>query len=274
MTNQAINGTDGQSDDFENAGNAVNVSMSWTERLQLASLDRPIEVGAVTFIRAMGPSFSSPVQLKCDDGHQYIVKSPSDGLATSTEQIVAMLARQIQAPVPEPRLVRITQQLLDDNPTSMQKYGPGLCHGLRFVPNCTNKLGVAHQDIASNRVRFASLAVLYGWFHLGGDHQFFYDLDSNEVHSFDHGFFFPSGPNWSEASLAGHATVSLDQIISAGCNFTDDEGRTARSSLVGVNEDLVASAVMAPPPEWPSITASMRERAAEYLMTRCETFRA
>lgn len=234
---------------------------------------KPIQVEAVTFIRWMGHSYSAPVQLKCDDSYSYIVKSPSDGLATPTEQIVARLAGVIGAPVPEVRLVHVSQELIDQNPGTMDKYTPGLCHGLRFVANCTGRLNVVHQDLDVNRGRFYRLAVLYGWFHVATDHQFFYDTGTNEVWSFDHGLFFPSGPHWSAASLDGNTVTDLDQVICGACNFNEAEKRSARSALNGVTETHVASAVMSPPMDWP-ITHEMRRKAAEYLMTRCLAIRA
>lgn len=246
-----------------------NPPPSWPDFFQSARTTLQTTVIARTFIRTMGTSFSSPVQLKCDDGHSYIVKSSSYGLATATEQIVARLAPVISSPVPETRLVSISQSLLDDNKLGMNKFQEGLAHGLRFMPNCTDKSGIEHQNLSINRQKFASLAVLYGWFHLGGDHQFFYDKTTNEVYSFDHGFFFPNGPNWSEMSLDSYKIVQLDPLITGACTFTQPEIAAAKLPLAIVTSEHVATAIMSPPDDW-QITMPMRLKAAEYLMSRCQ----
>jgi hypothetical protein len=243
----------------------------WDHRCQVARANPPPIVKAETFVRQMGQSFSSPVQLKCDDGHDYAVKSPSDGLATATEQIVARLAAVIASPVPETRLVSISRIFLDDNKATMSKFTEGLAHGLRIVPNCTNKLGIQDQNLPANRARFASLAVLYGWF-VGGDQQFFYDKTTKEVWSFDHGFFFPSGPNWTEATLDAHKTVGLDATIAGACAFTKDEVDAAKAPLGTVTEEHIATAVMSPPDNW-AITMPMRLKAAAFLASRRQTLR-
>ncbi len=143
----------------------------------------------------------------------------------------------------------------------------GLCHGSLWIRDCTDRLGFEHANEPPNRSRFARLAILYGWIG-ANDHQFIYLKDPPHlVFSVDHGHFFPGGPNWTAATLAGAPQASPDPTVISGCALTDVELRTACLELEGVDGRIIAAAIAAPLDDW-GISANERIVVAEYLFRR------
>jgi hypothetical protein len=143
----------------------------------------------------------------------------------------------------------------------------GVAHGSQFKPNASKqKERIRCQDLPDNRTRFASLAVFYGLAQ-ASDHQFFYEDGSNHVLSFDHGHFFPGGPNWSTVTLAQVGPAVPDQQIVQQCNLTVDEISAAKSTLERLTTEVIVAAVAAPPAAW-GLSLDERVALAAYLEKR------
>src|SRR2546425_5181788 len=214
-----------------------------------AEINQPQDDGAVaedaapaaalrahTFVRNWG-SASDPVALLCDGGEVYVVKARHNGRPEIArmmvaERVVCSIGRVLGAPVPEVAFVEVPAELVAAQP-ELANFISGIAHGAKFIANTTERDGINHAAEAENRVRFARLAVLFGWAH-GADHQFIYEkTPPHRVYSHDHGHFLPGGPNWSVASLTQH-DAHLDAVIAGGCNLTPVEINEAIVHLKGV----------------------------------------
>ena len=196
-------------------------------------------------------SISCPVLLACSDGNEYVVKGNKGGLgrANSNDQMVGRLATAMGAPVPPVTIVQVAPDLTQNQP-DLHDLPPGLAHGSRYMPDSSNvKQGIAFQNVPENRPRFAALAVMYGW-ATASDHQFFYQDGTSFVLSFDHGHFFPGGPNWTIQNLQGAAAAAPDATIVNGCQLQLDELTEAKTRLGAVTNATIAAAVASPPAAW------------------------
>ena len=121
-------------------------------------------------------------------------------------------------------------------------------------------------DISENRSRFAALQVLYSWVQ-ASDHQFIYDTSPpNLVYSYDHGEFFPGGPNWTVDSLRAAADPALDPNFDA-CNLKEDELRSVAERLYEIRPRHIACAVAQVWDTW-SVTSEEQIELATYLRAR------
>src|SRR5208337_1393498 len=146
-------------------------------------------------------------------------------------RVIGLLGKAMQAPVGEVLFVQVSQELIDMNPAMLGHLQAGLAHGCLFVPNVSERLGVTHFQETPNRTRFARLAVLYGLAQ-ANDHQFFYSsAPANLVFSFDHGHFFPGGPQWTREALLAAPPPTIDTQIVAACRLLDHEVNDARELL-------------------------------------------
>jgi hypothetical protein len=109
--------------------------------------------------------------------------------------------------------------------------------------------------------------MMYGWAGVFSDHQFFYEDTTNRVLSFDHGHFFPSGPNWTIGSLRAAPVAIPDPMIVAACGLTNDELGEARNALLAMTAGIIAGAVSSPPVEW-GLSIDEQIELATYLETR------
>lgn len=208
---------------------------------------------------------SRPVLLGCDDGGEYVTKGRQAGRMVVNDHVVHRLGNALEAPTGDVVFVDVPQELIDEEP-QMQHLVSGIAGGTRFIPNCADG-GVEHTDVAENRPRFGLLAVLYGW-ALGGNQQFIYENQPPRlVHSVDHGHFFPNGPDWIEASLAGASAPELDPTIAGTCGFTRDEVRTAFAELEEIAEDWLDRIIGDVPDSW-GLIESERQALGSYLKER------
>jgi hypothetical protein len=231
---------------------------------------RPMSVTGHTLLRSWATS-SAPVLLACDDGNEYVVKGRQVGRAVVNDQIIGRLGSFIGAPVGSVALVDVPSELVTLNP-QMRHVLPGLAHGCRFVPRCSERQGVLHATVGENRVRYASLAILYGWAS-ANDHQFFFsDSVPYLVYSFDHGHFFPGGPQWTTATLASAPAALPDTLIVSQCGLRGDEIDQARSTLSLVTPEVIANAIATVPIDW-GLSEGERECVGEYLFERCVALR-
>src|SRR5207302_1600000 len=104
---------------------------NWTEQ--------PIK--AETFLKAWkdeGSSASNAVTLVCADGQLYVAKGLQAGRMIVNDQIAARLGSLIGAATPPPALIDIPAELTAAE-QKMKDITPGLAHGLREIPSCTNR---------------------------------------------------------------------------------------------------------------------------------------
>ncbi|MGC8541997.1 MAG: hypothetical protein ACP5QA_15410, partial [Phycisphaerae bacterium] len=147
----------------------------------------------------------------------------------------------------------------------------GVCHGSRFLKGVSeNREPFRYLNVPENRIRFARLAILYGWAFVASDHQFLYRKEPpNLVFSHDHGHFFPGGPNWSVESLTKASAARPDSTILEKCDFTEAEINEALDSLRVVEASHIAHAVAQPPDTW-GLSLDDRIALACYLDARRE----
>ena len=238
------------------------------ELIEVARSTRPLPLQAKTYLGKRRSSFSNPVDLMCNDSNVYVVKGRQAGRADVSraivnDHIVGRLGTLLDAPVPQIALVEIPSELIAAQP-EMQHIIPGIAHGSRSVEGVSEKLQIQHHDLSENRSRFVLLAVLFGW-TVANDRQFFYNkAEPYLVYSFDHGHFFPGGPNWTEASLVQHQDARLDQHITQACSLLDEEIRDAVEQLRKIDDRAIAEVVAGPPDEW-GLTQAERVALFKYL---------
>jgi hypothetical protein len=246
--------------------------VDWTALIQTAQALEPTVVKAVTYRRSWD-SACRPVHVTCDDGNDYVAKGSQVGRSAFNDQVVGRIANQLGAPVAEISLVEIDPELIRIN-GDMAHMAPGLAHGSRYVPDCTECLWFQYVDGPANRPRFALLSVLYGWM-VAAEKQFFYSINPpNLVYSFDHDAFFPRGPSWSIESLGSAPLPEEDDVIVTQCGLKHHELRDAASYLERITPEIIASAIGAVPPDWGPIRDEERIALAGYLWERCRTMRS
>lgn len=225
----------------------------------------PVCPKAHTFLKAW-PSASRPVAVLCNDGYSYVVKGRNSGRQAVNDQIVGRLGSLLQAPVGVTGLIEVHEELIRAEP-AMSHLSPGLAHGTRLIPHCTERAGLEHTGEPQNRDRFARLTVLFGWVG-GNDHQFIYQNgEPHLVYSVDHGHFFPGGPDWTQGSLEQASAACLDPTIHAACSFSPAELQPACNLLAATSLEAVVEAIAAPPVDW-GLTDEERVAVVAYLLRR------
>ena len=210
---------------------------------------------AETFL-GMWPTYSRPAEFLCSDGGRYVLKalcSDRDiARANYNDQVVARLGRHLQAPVGDVTLVRLDATLIAANP-NISYMLPGQAHATKRIMGATERIdAISFINLPENKRRFAALSVLFGWMGVSGDRQFIYDgSPPNLIYSVDHGHFFPSGPDWSIASLqadSSPAVPAADLLQASG--YASHDLESILMLLKSVSERDIAMAVMAAPMEW------------------------
>ncbi|RUL88628.1 hypothetical protein TsocGM_05675 [Tautonia sociabilis] len=203
------------------------------------------------------------------------MKGSQVGRSAFNDQVVGRIARALGAPVADVGLVEVVPELIQIN-RDMMHMAPGLAHGSKFIPDCTECLWFQYVDLPENRSRFALLSVLYGWM-VSAEKQFFYATNPpNVVYSFDHDAFFPGGPAWSAESLASALASypDVDDVIVTQCGLRRKELCGAVGFLQRITPQIIASAIGAVPTGWGSVSDDERVSLAQYLWERCQTMRS
>ncbi len=240
-------------------------SEQWRGLIQAVLSSQLTIIQATTFLKTWGSS-SRPVLLRCRDGRDYVVKGRQAGRMIVNDHIVGRLGAGLGAPVGDVALVDLPTTLIKAEP-NLQHMSPGVSHATRLIPRVGERESILHVNVPENRMRFALLAVLYGWV-LAADHQFLYENQPPHlVHSVDHGHFFPGGPDWTTASLRGAGDPAIDSTLAGACTFTAEEIRPAGEALAQLSDRVVATAVAAPLEDW-GLTLEERVALAEYLAVR------
>jgi hypothetical protein len=201
-------------------------------------------------------------------GRQFVVKSNHDVSykLTINDTVAAQLGLLIGAPVLPTCLVYVAPELVSGSP-ELKHVRPGICYSTERIP-ITDSLGFEYAGIPQNSARFASLAVLYGWIGVCGDHQLVYSSSPPElVFSIDH-----------EESIVckGQWTIPLDApcVEPIPHKWILDNSVVAPSDLSVILERLasvtasqIASVVAFPPEDW-CITFPERVELANYIWNR------
>ena len=236
-----------------------------TEQQGRAAKSDPII--AQTYLRHWGTA-STPVQYRCDDGLEYVVKGPHKAREIVNEQVAAILGRKIGAPIPDVTQASVSDAVVAALPPAIRgQVKAGISHALAVVPDVTDvmKDRPHYESVVANHDRFAALAVLFGWL-LPSDRQFIYGKHDNLVHSFDHGHFF--GRNWTPDTLSQAPPAQIDQWFkNGGVPLNGKHIQDALSRLKAVTDIDIAEAVTTPPDDW-GLTIEERTALAEWLAQR------
>jgi HipA-like protein len=236
----------------------------WAKLLKSVVTSMSAPVRAQTFVKKF-PTASSPVLLRCDDGNDYVVKGSQAGRMIITDQVVGRIGIAAQAPVAEIELVDVPEELVAAEP-EMAHMTAGISHGSRWIPDCSEQAGFDHAHVPENRPRFARLAFLYGWV-IAHDHQFIYsNQEPRLVYSVDHGHFLAGSTGWTIDTLKAAPEPAADSQVVGECVLTEDELEAVKKEF-GIDDEAVASAVVAPPQAW-GITDEERVALSDYLASR------
>lgn len=222
-------------------------------------------LSVVTYHRKW-PSFSKPALVTCTDGIQWVLKGSQNQRALVNEQVVARLGLAIGAPVCEIELLELTQALRDIEP-ELTEVACGLGHGVKFVPDCTDRQAINHTGEDYNKKRFAALQILYTWAH-AGDNQLIYAVQPPHlVYSVDHGHFFPGGPNWTIEQLSSCGPITtLDPMFDA-CGIEIETLKSYSEVVQGIDDVSLRAIVDVSPDSW-GINAAERDALFEFLLRR------
>jgi hypothetical protein len=240
----------------------VSIPNIMTDQEIRQSLDReaskrPKPISATTFIKK-DSTFSTPVWLICEDNILYVVKGMHAGRSIFNDHFIAHLGIQLGAPVAEPKLIIIPDELKNSEP-ELQNISSGVAHGTICIPNSSNREWLIHTDKLYNRKRFALLSVLYGWLWSNDNQLIYLNNDPYWVYSVDHGHFLPNGPDWTINTLSIQQTVEPNNEIRTACNLTGLEISEAMDCLAKITSEQIISCIAQPPDEW---NVSIEERIA------------
>jgi hypothetical protein len=232
----------------------------------IANPEEPIIATAIR--QSLLQTSSKPVRIRGIDGNEYIVKGKQAGRQIINDQVVARLGQVMNAPVGEPCLVEISQDLLDLEP-EFSYLATGIAHATKFIPNCSDDHGeFLFANSSANHSRFASLAVLYGWIY-ADDHQFLCENQSPRlVYSVDHGHFFVGGPDWTSEHLSIYVDPAQpDHLLVRNCKLNNEDLIPALAALERISEQTIVQVVGGVPEEW-GISIDERLTLVEYLIKR------
>ncbi|MGK7930389.1 MAG: hypothetical protein AB4041_02995 [Microcystaceae cyanobacterium] len=240
---------------------------NWRQALELA-LTAPISsLKAVSYTKAWRTK-SEPVLLKCENNQDYVVKTQLAGRQIINDQIVARLGQLLDAPVGIPKIILISQDLIDIEP-HLKDYPVGKAHGTQWIPDCFDEWTLIATSEPKNRLRLVLLAILYGW-TIANDHQFLFKQNPPRlIYSVDHGHFFPNKPNWTINALLNAPSACLDPYFNQ-CGFSDQELSYAYQQLENITPIQLIDVIAAIPTEW-NITIEERGVMIEYLIKRQQT---
>ena len=196
-----------------------------------------------------------------------MVKCRHIGRGAYNDQIIARLGKLIGAPVGKPTIVDIPSDLVITNP-DISALPPGLAHGVEFIADTSGRLnGIDLNGHLDNKLRFAKLAVLFGWLQ-GADVQFIYStVEPKYVYSVDHGHFFPGGPPWTIASLQSATAPQLYAPIVSALSLTKSEMSSAVSAVTALTDQQISDCVSLVPPDW-GVDAGEKVALTQYLIDR------
>lgn len=155
---------------------------------------------------------SAPYLALGQDGRRYWVKQVDSGpgvRALVAEQVVSACGRLIKAPVCETALVQFPAAFEGVTLSSGLTLSASVSHGSVDLGKVIfdKSYGPDNRSSDDNVFRHSRLIALHDWCW-GDDLQYLYDPSRDmATFSHDHGFYFPGGPRWSEATLQQHLDV-------------------------------------------------------------------
>jgi hypothetical protein len=208
------------------------------------------ELEAQIFLRALDGG-GRPALITASDDKDYAIKGEClayESFALVTERLVGLTGNKIGAPVPPVQLVRVSQELID-NQQEMSHFKAGIFHGSAWVDDCEDSRDILHVNVDENRQRFASLAILFGFLY-PCDLQFLYETHSNRlVWSADHGMFeLPSGSDVAKL-LAMPPAEPFEKIVT-GASLSFSDLSDACKNLDALTDRAIAGIVISLPDEW------------------------
>lgn len=227
---------------------------------------------ARTFLRVPNESSCKTVHVEADDGEEYILKGSQTGRSAFNDQVVGRIAFNLGMPVPKVLLVDVPRQLISEHPDEMGHFNPGYAHASHFIPHCVEHNWFKHTHVPDNRPRFALLGLLYGWMS-AAEKQFLYKTRAPFlVYSFDHDAFFPSGPDWSPASLsqALNKFADFDDTIHTECELTHAEMNQAVELLRRLDRQNIDDAIHSTPLSFGEVSDAERDSLAGFLWQRAQ----
>lgn len=237
------------------------------KQLEHWAAQREIATHAITFLKCF-PTSTQPALLRCDDGQDYVVKGMQAGRYAVNDHIVAQLGTMMKAPVSHPKLIEVSDELIEIEP-KLSHFQAGPAHGSTFISGCFDSYCCSEVKIPDNQLRLAHLSVLYGWI-LAYDHQFLYQKSPPQlIYSVDHSHFFPlstDGGMWNIEALKLAHPATLDSLFDI-CNLKLNETKQALRNLASVSKEDILKAVASVPDEW-GITMDERIAMTEYLIQR------
>lgn len=238
----------------------------WKDCLE-AGIDRGEEPIIIITFRSGWESAARPVLARGIDKREYVIKGQQAGRQIVNDQVVARLGMAIGAPVGEPCIVEISEELIAED-SRFSYLTPGTAHATLYIPKCSSQREeINYTNQPENRERFALLILLYGWVY-ANDYQFIYEnARPNLVYSVDHGHFFPGGPEWKQRDLLEAASAEINPRLVDSCKLIPEDIRRRRKLLDDVSEETIIQAVAAPPSEW-GLTIDERVTLVEYLVKR------
>jgi hypothetical protein len=245
----------------------------WSAAVERAARRQPKPIPAESFLRRRQTG-AHPVDLRCADGNIYVVKGvPRNDdhkrLRLFTEQVVGLLGRLIEAPIPEVAVISIGADLIQNHPDVQEGMGhlwPGAAHGSRYLDGLGDgRCEIMHVD--ENRKRFAKLAILQAWTN-GRDMQFIYENNPpHRVYSTDHGCYFTDDPSFSKGDVRLAALAYPGTDIIDTCRFSFEELAAAAEPLRSVTAQQITDILAIPPASW-GIDLDQRATIGHFLRLR------
>lgn len=195
---------------------------------------------------------SRPVALSCDDNQTYVVKSlrtdgPDMRHALTTEHVASRLGKMVGCPIPASVLVEVPAQLIASE-TRMSHMQPGLGHSVQLLTSCADEKPPGPVRTPQNTMAYAAMAVLYGWFHCGGDHQVIRSTTNQDVYSVDHGLLLQGQHLWNTTVLASAPQPEPDPVFAGHCR--NDQIEQALQRLKDISDDAIADVIATVPSQW------------------------
>lgn len=272
--------------------------LNWGELIQSAEADYANCPVAEQVICDWPDRGSLPVRVRASDGGDYVIKglwadpdrkgSEFRGRAIAIEHVMERLGTQIGAPVPPPLLVTITPELSRSCP-ELVHLRPGIVHGSTWVGESRGARTPREDDQEpGNRMRYALIAVLYGWIadvsNIRDSQVIFLKEAPELVFSVDHDLFWKSIPAWDDTKsdlLAIDCATQMAQVVGPASPIQRwykplqgdaaakeiDELREACWKLEAISPGDIAEAIAEVPDEW-GLDHNVRNDLAEYLEQR------
>ncbi len=239
-------------------------------------LEVPV-VHPVRFRGSGGAGGSHPILLEADNGriiHVKLKHNPQSTRSLVSDWVGTLLAKAVLAPVPDVVLVDIPFSRIGDIPELTRvRWHPGRQFGTVFVLGAKKISGNTPLANLSNLHDLPLVALTESWLY-NNDIKFSHLLWCAEpVPHFlvtDHGFIFPSGPNWTPRTLSirqfDFPSISpLTEIARSLAMEWDFSGALKR--IRQITPDVLESLMASVPSEWP-LNSEQRNAVIQFLVRR------